>query len=222
MLVSWLQTRYPGVERKLPISFYSTTLFVIASGSYWFLGWPPRFTPLLWPTLLTGLTLGGIAVSVDLSIVLALRRIFVKRERKHTYQKPQVAETPPYSDVPTDNEVIWRLHEHGMPWRSRLSDLLLIAALEECIYRQALIGLLVPISVGSLLPALISTLGFGLIHVYFGFGSVISKWIIGGIFMAAVLAGAGLVSVMLAHCVLNTAAYLVTIRSAKPAEYRPC
>lgn len=112
-------------------------------------------------------------------------------------------------------EVIWRLRERG-PWRNGVSDLLLIAVLEECIYRQTLLALLAPLAGGIVPAALASAVCFGLIHSYFGLAGVLSKWLLGAILSAAVLAGSGLLTVILAHCILNAFAYAF----ARPAASR--
>jgi MFS family permease len=221
MLVSWLQTRYPNSERALPLGWYSLVLLTIASTSYAFLGLAPSLlsTALAtWMSLLLGLLLGALAIAVDLGTVQILRRLQQRRRRLQFGQQGPLPRGPvitAFADVPTGTEVVWRLHEHGRPWRSGLIDLLLVAILEECIYRQTLLALLATVFGNLFLPALLSTLGFGLIHVYFGLGSVVSKWVIGAMFMVAVLAGAGLAAVILAHCILNAAAYLVMSRASE-------
>jgi membrane protease YdiL (CAAX protease family) len=108
--------------------------------------------------------------------------------------------------VPTGPDVVWRLRDHGPAWRDGFVNLLAPAVLEELVYRQALLMLLAP-ALGLGGAAVVSTLAFGLVHLYFGVQAVASKCVMGALFAAMVLSGFGLLSVMLGHCVLNAAVY---------------
>lgn len=208
MLASWLQTRFPEFARRLPIDWYGVVLVTMALGSYFALGTPPRLLSSLTagPAILLGLALGAAAVGVELAVLHLVPRASAAGREASRPRAP--------ADVPIGDAVVWRLRDHGPAWNSGLANLMVPAVLEELIYRQALLALMTP-AVGLALAVVVSTFSFGLIHLYFGVGAVLSKWLIGGLFVVAILAGAGLLSVILAHCVLNGTAF--ALRRRRPA-----
>ena len=221
MLASWLQASFPDAARRLPIDWHSLVLLAVAGASYVAIGTPPRlFSPALpiWMTVLLGLLLGGCAVVVEYAVLRVSRRWLQQRRGGQSPPRQLRGQDPaPFTDVAIGTGVVWRLRQHESPWPSGLSNLLLAAILEECIYRQSLLWLLIPV-LGAFPGALVTILAYGLIHLYFGLASVTSKWIIGAIFTAAVLAGAGLLAAIVAHCVLNTAAHALRHRTSRKPQ----
>jgi membrane protease YdiL (CAAX protease family) len=202
MLASWMQTRFPRPLARLPIDAYSLVLLVLAVASYLALGQPPRWLADSWSpaaAILVGVAAGAVSIAVD----MAATRLGRRRPRRAPPRRPTA---PVPADVPVGDAVVWRLRDHGPAWRRGLGNLLTPAVLEELLYRQALLALLVP-TLGLAAAAALSIAAFGLVHVYYGAPAVISKWIVGTLYTAVVLFGGGLLAAVVAHCLLNTAAY---------------
>jgi membrane protease YdiL (CAAX protease family) len=206
MLASWMESRFRTSLARLPVDGYSLVLLAVAAGAYLAQGMTPWLLSPSLPlgtTVVVGLLAGVTAVGIDLSI----SRLWTAPQRRRAEAGPRWVPRVP-ADVPTGGDVVWRLRDHGPAWRSDFASLLAPAILEELVYRQALLVLLSQ-AAGVVAAAVVTTVSFGLIHLYFGVQAVVSKMIIGAVFVAIVLSGGGLLSVILGHTVLNATVYAV-------------
>lgn len=95
----------------------------------------------------------------------------------------------------------------------RLLDLSLSAVLEECLYRHYLIATALVLTGNMIAAASVACLAYGLIHGYFGIANVVTKILSGALYTAAIIATGSIVAAVLAHLVLNLAAFLSAKRS---------
>jgi len=89
-----------------------------------------------------------------------------------------------------------------------LLDLILIATLEECIYRHYLALLLGKFIPGVLVAGVVTSVAYGLMHEYFGRANVFAKTVTGGILFAIRWTSGSLLVTILGHVLLNVAAHL--------------
>lgn len=221
-LATWLQERCPSAERHIPTGWYGAVLLGVGVATFASLGSTPGFRgeARLAPMIALGLLLGVVVIAIDAGVLGVARRL--RRTRTQPADLPSITggrSGPIPGDIPLTTTT-WRLRDQAPPCRAGLPALIAGACLEECIYRQALLELLAPFFRSSLWPAGISTLFFGLTHFHFGFTGVMSKWLIGAVLVAVVLTGHGLTPVIVAHVVLNGAAFAVRKRPEGTAASR--
>jgi len=212
-LASWCQDRYPQVQRAVPIGWYGLVLLTVSCATFTILGATPvvhsRDRSLV-GSIVAGLLLGGLAIAADASTLRGFRRLRRVTSTRAAPVVPRWSLSPSNGSLPATDQLRRlraRMRDVGLP------ALLAAAILEEIVYRQQLLELLRPLFATALGPALITTVFFGLIHVHFGLGSVVSKLLFGAAFTALVLSGTELLSLILAHAVFNTVAFVLMARS---------
>jgi membrane protease YdiL (CAAX protease family) len=211
-LSRFLQVSQPALEQRTPFRWYFIVLAGITAATYYELHTPPRVLgsgSLVW-VLVAGVGLGALAVAIEavtLRSVRGWRPVVASSGVALTHPWPGSA----YADAPTAGS---RARSDATERRRiSLAALMVGAVLEECIYRQALLVLLVAVTLDPLIAATIATLAFGLVHFQFGLGAVVSKLMIGALFTGIVLSGGALATVIVAHAVFNAAAYFAPTRA---------
>lgn len=216
-----------GCEGKVPLTtIYGGLLVVILATNVFVFGLPPLMELTLITSvnvLLIGMLGGLCAIIVDYALVHWIRR---GHERKRIYHlrvwqmfarqigKMHGQIISPIRERARQPKMYLPLAKAGMTLAVQMNtvfylpSLLILAALEELLYRYYFSGLVWGIT-GSLVTAIIiSGIAYGLPHGAFGLENVFSKMILGLLFTGVILVSNSVLAAMISHATFNLAAYI--------------
>jgi hypothetical protein len=197
---------WPGVRRPSFLPVYTATMAVIAGLGLTFLDLEmvaQRSLPAIGLSVLAGLVGGAIAIRSDDTV----RRMARRWERRHAARGPEAERRRQLLRPPAGRGDKSVAAEAG---RDTLAILLVIALLEECLFRGIVVDLSLEVAPAALAAACIvgSLAAFGAAHIYWGWAEMVAKLPLGTVALLASLPFHALVGAVVVHVMFNAHVWL--------------